>query len=148
MDIIIPFITFVLGVFLSEHIKNIFQNKYDLSKAEREFYNEMIENIYKFIAIIKKYEFKNNTQLTNKTILDSEELKTEWFRFKDLASEFIGKSYVFFKEESYLNLKNALDTSKGSFADLSNNLLDAMRKSLYSDTKLNTKNDLKEFKYK
>lgn len=111
----------------------------------------MIEKIYKFLAEIKRYEFENNITLTNEAILGSKELKIKWFKFKDSASEFVAKSYVFLKEKSYLNLKNALDTSKGNkgnFADLSNNLLDAMRKSIYPSTKLTPREDLKEFKYK
>lgn len=128
-------------------IKNVLKDQYDLSKTEREFYIEMIEIIYKFSAEIKKYEFENKLVATEASILANTDLKKKLFEFKDSANEFIGKSYVFLKEKNYLNLKAALDTSS-SFADLSNNLLDAMRKSLHSDTKLSSKkHDLREFKY-
>lgn len=130
-----------------EKVKNIYKTHYDLSKTEMEFYQGMAKIIYEFLAEIKKYEYENNKLLTIEIILDNKELKNKYFEFIDSASEFVGKSYIFLKEESYLNLKNALNTS-GNIPDLTNHLLDAMRKSLYPNTELNAKNDLKEFKYK
>lgn len=130
-----------------EKVKNIFKDQYDLSRAEREFYGRMIETIYRFSAEIKKYEFENKQLASGDVFLTNQALKKKLFEFKDLANEFVGKSYVFLKEENYLNLKKALDTTS-TFADLTNNLLDAMRKSLYPDTKLSPQSgDLKEFKY-
>jgi len=52
-------ITFILGVLVSEYIKNIFKNRYDLSKSEREFYDNIVKSIYEFQAEIKKYEFEH-----------------------------------------------------------------------------------------
>jgi hypothetical protein len=108
-----------------EAVKNIFQNQHDLSKTEKEFYREMIEKIYKFSGEIKKYEFNTKNKATNTLFLEDPELKTKLFEFKNSASEFIGKSFVFLKEENYLNLKNALKKTT-TYADLTNNLLEAM----------------------
>lgn len=129
-----------------EVVKNLYKQAYDLSRTEREFYDKMIAIIYKFSAEIKKYEFENKTEVTEAIFLSDLGFRNKLFEFKDSASEFVGKSYVFLKEENYLNLKAALATTS-SFADLTNNLLDAMRKSLYPDTGLTSKDDLREFKY-
>lgn len=131
-----------------ELVKNIFKDQYDLSKTEREFYNEMAKDIYKFIADIKKYEFEHGVNsATKEVILAEPNFKESYFKFIDSANEFIGKSYIFLKEESYQHLKEAINT-EGSFADLANDLLYAMRKSLYPTTKLKPRENLKEFKYK
>lgn len=130
-----------------EKVKNIFNEQRDLSKTEREFYEGMTANIYKFLAKVKKYEFENKPKLvTREIVLADEALKLDFFEFLDAANEFIGKSFVFLREENYLNLKGALCT-EGSFPDLANNLLYAMRKSLHPDTMLHPKGSLKEFSY-
>ncbi len=130
-----------------EEVKNIYKIYYDLSKTEREFYEGMIKTIYKFLAKIKKYEFENRLKpVTNEIVLGNMELKQDFFEFIDSANEFVGKSYVFLKEENLNNLKDALNAT-GSFVDLTNNLLYAMRKSIHPDTKLKPKENLKEFKY-
>jgi hypothetical protein len=129
-----------------ETVKNVFKDQRDLSKTEKEFYLNMIEKIYQFSSEIKKYEFENNRLATNEDFLQDADLKNKLFEFKDSASEFIGKSFVFLKEENYLNLKKALKKTS-TYADLTNNLLDAMRKSIHPDTKLSSENDLTEFKY-
>lgn len=145
MNYIIPIISFVLGNLTAERIKNIFKNEYDLSKSEREFYDEIIKIIYEFIAEIKKYELEKKIRVTKNIILADSTLKKQYQEFMDFANEFIGKSFVFLNEENYKNLKNALNHD--NFADLANDLLYAMRKSLYPDTKLHPTNDLKEFQY-
>jgi len=130
-----------------EKVKIMFKDQYELSKTERDFYENMTKTIYKFSAKIKKYEFENKSKLATKEIvLANEELKKDFFEFIDNASEFVGKSYVFLKEENYQNLKDALNT-KSSFADLTKNLLYAMRKSLHPDTKLKPEENFKEFRY-
>ena len=130
-----------------ESVKNIFKDQYDLSKVEKEFYNEMAKNIYKFIAEIKKYEFEHGVNsATKKIILADPIFREKYFEFINSANEFIGKSYIFLKEESYQHLKEAMNI-EGSFADLTNNLLYAMRKSLHPNTGLKPRESLKEFKY-
>ena len=138
---------FILGNLTKEKINNIFKNDYDLSKSEREFYDEMIKKIYKFIGEIKKYEFENNTIATREQILANPTTKKQYQEFVDSANEFVGKSFVFLSEDSYRNLQNSLKEID-SFADLANGLLFAMRKSLYPNTTLHTRTDLKEFHYK
>jgi len=129
-----------------EEVKTAYKDRYDLSKTERDLYNIMIESIHDFLVEIKKYEFRNNVSLTNEVVMSNDELREKLFKFKDTASLFVSKSYVFLKEENYMGLKEALDTTS-SFADLANNLLDAMRRSLYPDTQLSPRDDPKEFKY-
>lgn len=80
-------------------------------------------------------------------VLADTELKEKYFKFIDSMNIFVQRSYVFLNEENYSRLKNALDTST-DFADLGNNLLDAMRKSIHPNTKLTTQGgDFKEFHY-
>jgi len=129
-----------------EEVKTAYKDHYDLSKTERDLYNKMIETINDFLVEIKKYEFINNVPLTNEVVMSKNELRGKLFKFKDAASLFVGKSYVFLKEENYLRLESALNTTS-NVADLANNLLDAMRKSLYPDTQLTPRDNLKEFKY-
>lgn len=130
-----------------ESLKNILKDQYDLSKAEREFYNKMVETINKFFGELKKYQFENKiTNATKEQIIVNKDLKNKYFIFIDSINEFIEKSFVFLKEENYERLLGALDTSV-NFADLANNLLDAMRKSIYPNTTLNARTKLKEFHY-
>lgn len=130
-----------------ESVKNIFRDQYDLSKTEREFYNEMAKNIYKFVAEIKKYEFEHGGNSATKEIILGDPIFWEkYLEFINSANEFISKSFIFLKEESYQHLKEAMKI-EGSFADLTNNLLYAMRKSLHPNTKLEPRENLKEFKY-
>ncbi len=133
-----------------EAIKNIFKDQYDLSKSEREFYEKIAGKIYKFLAIVKKYEFENKPNvLTREAIFENAELKSDYFEFIDNANEFIGKSYIFLKEENYQNLKDAFPLGdKGTnFAKLCQDLLHSMRRSIYSNTKLEPDESLKEFNY-
>jgi hypothetical protein len=130
-----------------EEIKNIYQNKYDLSKVEREFYNNMVAIIYEFSAEIKKYEFKENTVVTKEIVLGNESLKQEYFEFIDSANELLGKAFVFLGENNYTLLKEAVDTSI-NFDKLTKNLLDAMRKSIHANTKLTSESDIKDLHYK
>lgn len=131
-----------------EEVKNIYKMHYDLSKTEMEFYQGMIKIIYEFLAKIKEYEFENGiNSATKDVILKDSTLKHDFFKFINSANEFIGKSYVFLKEDNYKKLKEAINTS-GNIADLTNNLLYAMRKSIYSSTGLTPKENLKEFNYK
>jgi len=130
-----------------ESIKNILKDQYDLSKTEREFYDQMVETINNFFGELKKYQFKNNIKSATKAnVLENEELKNKYFVFIDSINEFIEKSYVFLKEENYTRLHEALNSST-DLANLANNLLDAMRRSIYPDTKLNAKEKVKEFHY-
>jgi len=129
-----------------EEMKNILKDKYDLSKTEREFYDGIIEKIYELSSEIKKYEFENKKKVTNDNLLVDPVFKKKWFEFNNSASNFFGKSFVFLKDENYLNLKNSLNHSQ-DFAMLHNNLLEAMRKSIYPETKLNAKENLKDFPY-
>lgn len=131
-----------------EVVKNLFKDQYDLSKTERLFYENMTNTIYNFLAEIKKYEYDNGKgSATNERILSVPALKIAFFKFIDASNEFIGKSYVFLKEDSYTNLMNALNTN-GSFNELAKNLLYAMRKSLYPDTTIDPNDEnLKEFQY-
>src|SRR3989344_8003482 len=133
MNYLIPIIFFILGNLTAEKIKNIFRSEYDLSKSEREFYDGMIKIIYKFISEIERYEFENKKTLTKTIALGDPILKKQYQEFIDSANEFIGKSFVFLNEDSYNNLKIALE-HPDSFAGLSNDLLYAMRKSLYPKT--------------
>ena len=131
-----------------ENLKNILKDKYDLSKTEMEFYDGMIGKFGGFLAKIKRYELENKKLLTQETALKDPSLKEPYMEFIDSATEFVAKSFVFLNEDSYCNLKNALDPTKTkSLADLNNNFLDAMRKSIYPKTILNAKNDLKELNY-
>lgn len=131
-----------------EKVKSIFRDQYDLSKTEREFYEGMAKTIYKFLAEIKKYENEHGAgSATKEVVLQNPELKDAFFEFIDTSNEFIGKSYIFLKEESYTNLKNALNTNT-TFNELAKNLLYAMRKSLHPETTLEPNADnLKEFNY-
>jgi hypothetical protein len=130
-----------------EAVKNIFKKEQELSKTEKDFYLTMIEKIYEFSAQIKKCDFEKKIPVTEAIFLADPILKQKLFEFKDSASEFVGKSFVFLKEESFSNLQKALDSSI-NFRDMHNNLLDAMRKSIHPDTQLSAKNgDLKEFHY-
>lgn len=42
-----------------EEVKSIYKTHYDLSKTEREFYQDMVRIIYKFLSKIKEHEFSN-----------------------------------------------------------------------------------------
>jgi len=129
-----------------EEVKMAYKDQYDLSKSERDLYDKTIETIYGFLAEIKMYEFDNNVALTTEVIKTDEKIRNNYFRFKDSMDLFVGKCYVFLREENYLSLKNAINSTR-NMADLANNLLDAMRKSLYPKTQLTPGGDLKEFKY-
>ncbi len=128
-----------------EKVKNIFKDQYDLSKTEREFYDGMAKTIYKFLAKIKRYEKENGANTATKTVVEANlDLKAAFYEFIDSSNEFIGKSYVFLKEESYTNLKNALNTNT-TFNELAKNLLYAMRKSLHPETTLEPKAEKRLF---
>lgn len=131
-----------------ESVKNIFRDRYNLSKTERDFYEEMVKTIYKFLAKIKRYEKENGVNAATKTDIETNpDLKDAFYEFIDSSNEFIGKSYAFLKEESYTNLKDALKTTT-TFSELAKNLLYAMRKSLHPVTTLEpTAENLKEFNY-
>ncbi|MCR4275128.1 MAG: hypothetical protein NUV83_00010 [Candidatus Wolfebacteria bacterium] len=131
-----------------EKVKTVFKDQYDLSKTEREFYEEMAKTIYRFLAKLKKYEYKHGANsATKEVVLADAALKDAFFEFIDAANEFVAKSYIFLKEESYQNLKNALN-AQSSFADLAKDFLYAMRKSCHPDTQLEPNVDnLKEFSY-
>lgn len=140
-------LSFILGVSLSERIKNNFKSKYDLSKSERESYEEMIKITFIFLAELKRYEYTNGKDsATIEAVLANPVLANKYFEFVNFANEFIGRSYVFLEENSYLNLKEAINTSS-NFADLATNLLEAMRTSIYPSNKLKAKDNLKEFHY-
>ncbi|MEK7640253.1 MAG: hypothetical protein AAB424_03900 [Patescibacteria group bacterium] len=128
-----------------EEVKKIYRDQYDLSKAERGLYDRMVKTIYEFLSLIKKYEFENSQQVTKEIVLANPDLKHKYFAFIDASNEFIGKSYMFLKEENYKYLKDAINISS-NFSDMGRNLLYAMRKSLYPDTMLDPEN-LKELKY-
>lgn len=131
-----------------EEVKNLYRHHYDLSKAEKEFYNDMVKAIYKFVAEIKKYEFKHGKNSATKEVMaKNDDLRNKFFEFVDSANEILAKAFVFLKEENYIYLKNAIGTNTKSFADITKNLLHAMRKSLYPDTKLDVKKDTREFNY-
>lgn len=130
-----------------EIVKNIYKNYYDLSKAEKEFYQEMIKVVYKFLAEIKKYELsEGKSSVTKEKIMSFPAFEEKYYEFMDSANEILGKAFVFLKEENYVLLKNSINPNM-SFNELTKNLLYAMRKSLYPGTKLNPETDLRELQY-
>jgi len=129
-----------------EEVKSIYKISYDLSKKEREFYQGMIDAIYLFQGKLKNYNLENCKEATKEIFLSDPTLKDVYLSFIDSANAFVGNSYVFLKDKNYSQLKSALETSN-NFTDLTNNLLDAMRKSLHPDSSLSPARDLKEFKY-
>lgn len=129
-----------------EEVKHLYQKRYDLSKAERNFYNEMNKTIWDLLATIKKYEFEKKTQLDKDAVLADPELKARFFAFIDSANEILGKAFIFLPEENYVLLKTAIE-EKGHFNAVAKNLLFAMRKSIHPETRLNKDTDIKEMDY-
>lgn len=129
-----------------EEVKHLYQKRSDLSKAERDFYNEMNKTIWELLATIKKYEFDKKIQLRKDAVLADPELKARFFAFVDSANEILGKAFIFLPEENYLLLKSAIE-EKGHLNAMAKNLLFAMRKSIYPETKLSKDTDIKELNY-
>lgn len=129
-----------------EEVKHIYQTRYDLTKVERDFYNEMIKVIYDLLAVVKKYEFDNGQQLRKEAALKDPKIKEEFFRFVDSANEILGRAFVFLPEKNYVLLRDAIG-EKGSINAMAKNLLFAMRKSIHSSTGLNKETDIKEINY-
>src|SRR3989344_7817256 len=67
-----------------EEVKNIYKSKYDLSKTEREFYNDMTHTLQGYLAIIKRYELDNGgleNSLTYEKSMADPELKKSTLDF-------------------------------------------------------------------
>jgi hypothetical protein len=126
-------------------VENTFLEKAELGKVERNFYYEMIDVIYKFLAQIKKFEHQEGKSLTKDIVKKENKYNNEYQNFIDDANRILGQAFVFLKEENYVLLRDAIKT-EFSVNELANNLLSAMRKSIYKDTKLNA-GDLRELKY-
>jgi len=132
-----------------EEVKNIYKEKYDLSNIEREFYNDMIKELQKFLSVIKRYELKAGTgenSLTHEVAMKDTELAKQTLDFKDAASEILARAFVFLNEENYKLLQGAFKP-KNNFAEIRHNLLDAMRQSIHRDTKLKADEDSLDIKY-
>ncbi|MFH1375829.1 MAG: hypothetical protein ABIH35_04135, partial [Patescibacteria group bacterium] len=110
-----------------EEIKNIYKKYYDLSKTEREFYDQMVKITQKFLTKIKRYELDKGTgenSVTKKVIEGDSELHNSFLLFIDNANEVLAKAFVFLGEESYQRLKDSLRKNI-SFAKIRFNLLAA-----------------------
>ena len=132
-----------------EEVKNIYKKNYDLSNIEREFYNNMIKELQSFLAVIKRYELKAGTgenSLTYEMAIKDPELKKQMLDFKDATSEILARAFVFLNEENYKLLQGAFK-QKNNFAEIRYNLLNAMRQSIYQDTKLKAEEDSLDIKY-
>lgn len=132
-----------------ETVKTIYREKYDLSKTERKFYNDMITHIQGFLVIIKRYELTNGlakNSVTKKVVMETPELKDKYLNFIDSANETIARAFVFLGENNYNLLHNAIPESD-NFAQIRYNLLTAMRRSIHSETKFLADKDSHDFKY-
>lgn len=132
-----------------EEVKNIYKSNYDLSRTERDFYNEIIKELQEFLAIMKEYEFNAGSAksyINNDLIMIDPSLKEKNIEFKNRANEILAKSFVFLKEENYKLIKDAFDKQE-NFAEMRYYLLDAMRQSIHKDTKLKAKIDSLDIKY-
>ena len=131
---------------LVEMVKSKLKKEHDFSASERKFYDDMIRSVYSFFKVVKRYEFDHSGEKKIPSDQMKKKLEKEYREFIDAADEFVGRSFVFLKEESYKSLKDAIDTSK-DFSALVKNVLYAMRKSIHPETELKPEDDLKEFKY-
>ncbi|MEK7511501.1 MAG: hypothetical protein AAB575_00585 [Patescibacteria group bacterium] len=132
-----------------EEVKNIYKNHYDLSRTEREFYEQMVKATQKFLADIKRYELEKGTgenSATKEVIMSVPQLRENFLLFVDSANEIFAKAFVFLGEESYQRLKDALE-EKSNFAAIRLNLLDAMRGSIYPETSFRAVTDTWDLKY-
>lgn len=132
-----------------ELVKNIYKQAYDLLSAERKFYDELILVTETFLAEIKRHELKTNSgpdSLTKDKIMGNDDLREKFLNFIDKANVILAKSFVFLSEESYTNFKNVFE-KQTDFAHIRINLLDAMRKSVYPNTKLKAIKDSKNISY-
>ncbi|MBI5755206.1 hypothetical protein HZA41_03245 [Candidatus Peregrinibacteria bacterium] len=129
-----------------EEVKHLYQKHYDLSRIERDFYNEMNKAIWSLLAIIKKYEFENKKPLNEDVAKADPSIKKIFFSFVDSANEILGKAFIFLPEKNYILLKTAIE-EKSTINGMAKNLLFAMRKSIYPETKLNKNTDIKELNY-
>jgi len=133
-----------------EEVKNYHKNVYDLSRNEREFYNEMIDVIQKYLSQIKRYELEHYNgemdSVTKEVVMDDPKLKEQFLNFADSVSAILAKAFVFLNEESYDKLLKALKKEK-SFAAIRHNLLDAMRKSLHPETRFTSNQDSRDMRY-
>lgn len=132
-----------------ESVKTDYKQFYDLSKTEREFYNEMIKLIEGFLAVIKRHETASESgknSLTREKIMGDERLKESWLSFVDSANIVLSKAFVFLKDKNYESFKNAFEANQ-DFAHIRLNLLDAMRESIYHGTQIKAANDSKNIDY-
>ncbi len=132
-----------------EEIKYIYKNSYDLSKTEKEFYDQMIKELQKFLAIIKEYELstkKGENSLTYDEAMENEKLRKQTLDFKEKANEILARAFVFLKEENYQSLKNSFKP-QNNFAEIRYNLLNAMRQSIHRETKMEASKDSIDIKY-
>lgn len=134
-----------------EEVKTLYQSYYDLSKAEKEFYSEMVIEIEGFLSKIRRKQLDEKITIDRDAISADPEIHKDFLNFIDAINIILSKSFVFLGEENYSNLKEAIVPDKiTSFADLRLDLLNAMRKSLYPETEIDArspKNDLREFYY-
>ena len=132
-----------------ESVKSLFKNKYDLSKAERDLYGQIVKEIESFLSEIRKEEFNSNIIIDVDYIMKNPILLELYLKFINSINLILSKSFVFLGEANYLNLKKAIDIRrKMSFKDIRLELLNAMRKSIYPETEISSKKgDLREFYY-
>ena len=128
-----------------EQVKNIYKDRHDLSRTEREFYNEMILKIQSFLVVLNRYEL-DNKPISNKVVMNTPELREKYLEFIDTVNEIMAKAYVFLNEESYIALHDSLGTQI-DFSTMRQNFLNAMRKSIHPTTKLDAKTATVHFKY-
>lgn len=132
-----------------EQVKNIYRQAYDLLGAERKFYDELVLITEEFLAKIKRHELSSGggrDSLTKEVMMTNDTLREKFLDFIDNANIILAKTFVFLSEDSYTNFKNVFEKEK-DFAHIRINLLDAMRKSIYPDTKLKALEDSKNLNY-
>lgn len=128
-----------------EQVKNIHRNRYDLSRTEREFYNEMILKIQNFLVALNRYEL-DYKPISNDVVMNTPELREKYLEFIDNVNEMMAKAYIFLNEESYIALHDSLG-KEINFSTMRQNFLNAMRKSIHTTTKLDAKTASVHFKY-
>ena len=132
-----------------EEVKNIYKKNYALSNLERAFYYDMVQELQKMLAAIKRYELKAGTgenSLTYEVAMKDTGLAKQTLDFKDAANKILTRAFVFLNEENYKLLQRAFKP-KNNFAEIRHGLLDAMRQSIHQDTKLKANEDSLDIKY-